>query len=88
MLATNLKVHNKQQQKRTLRLLAVARYKQKKLDRKNQPVIRYTSRKKIADCRPRVKGRFVGTGKTKIQASLQANGFEQNRREQAPARAV
>ena len=32
MLATNLKVHNKQQQKRTLRLLAVARYKQKKLD--------------------------------------------------------
>ena len=50
--------------KRAIRLAALARYRQKKIDRINNPVIRYKSRKKIADNRPRVKGRFIKTGNT------------------------
>eukprot|EP01052_Picozoa_sp_SAG31_P027184 SAG31_NODE_2522_length_5565_cov_5.101903_5_plen_319_part_00 len=52
--------------KRAIRRQAVARYRQKKIERMNRPKIRYTSRKKIADCRPRVKGRFIKTGDAKI----------------------
>ena len=50
--------------KRTIRLVALARYRQKKIDRINNPVIRYKSRKKIADNRPRVMGRFIKTDNT------------------------
>jgi hypothetical protein len=48
--------------KRAVRQAAFSRYRQKKIDRANRPVIRYKSRKKIADNRPRVKGRFIKTG--------------------------
>ena len=50
--------------KRAVRLAALARYRQKKIDRINNPTIRYKSRKKIADNRPRVKGRFIKTDET------------------------
>ena len=50
--------------KLAIRHAALARYRQKKIDRANRPVIRYTSRKKIADNRPRVKGRFIKTDST------------------------
>lgn len=50
--------------KRAERLAALARYRQKKIDRINNPKIRYKSRKKIADNRPRVKGRFIKTDET------------------------
>ena len=47
--------------RRATRLAALARYRQKRHDKQNRPKLRYDSRKKIADSRPRVKGRFVKT---------------------------
>ena len=44
-----------------VRTSALERWKAKKLAAKLNPQIRYRSRKKIADSRPRVKGRFVKT---------------------------
>ncbi len=56
--------------KRAVRESALSRYRQKKIDRANHPVIRYKSRKKIADNRPRVKGRFIKTDNT-VRAEAQ-----------------
>ncbi len=45
------------------RLAALHRFRQKKIERANRPKnVRYKSRKKIADDRPRISGRFVKTG--------------------------
>ena len=57
--------------KLAIRHAALARYRQKKIDRANRPAIRYTSRKKIADSRPRVKGRFIKTDST-VRAGAKA----------------
>ena len=57
--------------KLAIRHAALARYRQKKIDRANRPAIRYTSRKKIADNRPRVKGRFIKTDST-VRAGAKA----------------
>ena len=52
---------NQPADRRAVRLAALARYRQKKIDRANRPIVRYKSRKNIADNRPRIKGRFVKT---------------------------
>ena len=52
---------NQPADRRAVRLAALARYRQKKIDRANRPIVRYKSRKHIADNRPRIKGRFVKT---------------------------
>ena len=52
---------NQPADRRAVRLAALARYRQKKIDRANHPIVRYKSRKNIADNRPRIKGRFVKT---------------------------
>lgn len=52
----------KRDQKSSLRLAALHRFRQKKIERANRPKnVRYQSRKKIADDRPRISGRFVKT---------------------------
>ena len=47
---------------RGVRKQAYNRYKEKMRKQRTNPTIRYKSRKKIADNRPRSKGRFVKTG--------------------------
>lgn len=50
------------ERKSALRFAALHRFRQKKIERANRPKnVRYRSRKKIADDRPRVSGRFVKT---------------------------
>jgi pseudo-response regulator 9 len=46
---------------RALRKAALGRWREKKLDQRLNPKVRYRSRKRIADNRPRVKGRFIKT---------------------------
>ena len=46
---------------RRARLRSFAAFKAKRLAQKLNPTVRYKSRRKIADARPRVKGRFVKT---------------------------
>ena len=46
---------------RESRVAAVERWRQKKIYQRENPQVRYRSRKKIADKRPRVQGRFVKT---------------------------
>lgn len=48
--------------KSAIRFAALHRFRQKKIERANRPKnVRYKSRKKIADDRPRISGRFVKT---------------------------
>ena len=56
--------------KSAARHAALNRFRQKKVDRANRPKnVRYKSRKKIADNRPRVSGRFVKTSEIMRAAS-------------------
>lgn len=56
------------------RTAALERWKAKKLAAKLNPQVRYGSRKKIADSRPRVKGRFIKTVEQVTAASGPAAG--------------
>ena len=54
---------------------ALTRFRQKRIDRANRPKnVRYKSRKKIADNRPRVKGRFVQTAEPVRSTDEQGQG--------------
>jgi hypothetical protein len=46
---------------RSAQQVALVRWRKKKIDQRLNPTVRYRSRQKIADGRPRVKGRFIKT---------------------------